>query len=218
MEKETEEEEKEMSPEFRTRGKGKNRKVYPINEKTKSKNFRMKAGKAATPKKSAQQIANKKWKKAWDQYQAGEITQEQYYRRADRYERERKRAEAPTRNSVMSTMKQRAIAQGAPTSDSRGYNGWTNWDTWETMLLLDNTQKSNQWLDAWNKNWTKKIKAGTFDPEKAETVVAKYLVPAARGRKSLSWAVGPRFTSDDRIDPKKVNKAEIVHNIIAREE
>jgi mRNA-degrading endonuclease YafQ of YafQ-DinJ toxin-antitoxin module len=33
------------------------------------------------------------------------------------------------------------------------------------------------WLLSWNKNFRRKIKNGTFDMEKAKTVVRMYLVP-----------------------------------------
>jgi hypothetical protein len=82
------------------------------------------------------------------------------------------------------------------------------------MLVLENTQRSNKWLDEWHNNFAKKIKAGKFNHDEAEKAVTNYIIPAARGRKSLSWAVGNDFTPDSNIDPKKVNKAEVVNSIL----
>ena len=121
----------------------------------------------------------------------------------------------PSQEEILSRMEQRAVEQGRPADEAQRYNGWSNHDTWNTKLLLDNTQETEKWEHAWGKNWLRKIKAGTFDPEKAELVVSKYLVPTARG-KNKRFA-GPDFTPDPDIDPKKVNKAEIVHSIISEE-
>lgn len=96
------------------------------------------------------------------------------------------------------------------------FNGHTNWDTWETMLLLENTRESDRWLNNWSDNFNKKIKAGTFNPEEAEKAVEKYIIPAARGSQRFKWAVGRDFTPDENIDPKKVNKAEIVRRIVEK--
>ena len=40
---------------------------------------------------------------------------------------------------------------------SEKYNGWANWDTWETALIIDNSQSSYNWKQAWKKNLLKKI-------------------------------------------------------------
>jgi hypothetical protein len=84
------------------------------------------------------------------------------------------------------------------------------------MLLLDNTQESSRWLDNWAKNLGTKVEQGKFSFDEADKVVDKYLVPAARGAKGLSWAVGRDFTPDPDIDPKKVNKAEIITHLLDR--
>lgn len=122
------------------------------------------------------------------------------------------RVAAPGSDEVLRNIEQRSLAQGRPTEESKRYNGWSNWDTWETKLILDNTQETSRWEEAWGKNWHQKIKAGKFEPEKAELVVSKYLVPVARGKRK--WA-NADVTPDPQIDPKKVNKAEIVHSIIS---
>lgn len=124
----------------------------------------------------------------------------------------------PSKAEVLQEMRRREIAEGKPSTQAERYNGWTNHDTWNTMLLLENTQESDRWLGNWSKNFNRKIKAGAFKPEEAEKVVDKYLVPAARGSKSLKWAVGPDFVADPDIDLKKVNKAEIVRHIIEHDD
>lgn len=124
----------------------------------------------------------------------------------------------PSKAEVLQEMRQREIAEGKPSTQAERYNGWTNHDTWNTMLLLKNTQESDRWLSNWSKNFNRKIKAGKFDPVQAEKVVDEYLVPAARGSKSLKWAVGPDFVADPEIDPKKVNRAEIVRHIIEHDD
>jgi hypothetical protein len=98
--------------------------------------------------------------------------------------------------------------------DDETYNGWTNWDTWNTMLILENTQESYNWLQAWKLNWQRKMKRGVFNMTMAESVVTKYLVPAARGL-AISKRFGRDFVGDVRIDPKKVNKREIVEHILS---
>lgn len=158
------------------------------------------------PKKVASQMrinANNK-------YVAGRITRATWQKKM----READKLAAPSRDEVIQMMRKREIAQGLPKDPNKRYNGWANWDTWNTMLLLNNTQRSHRWLGEWSKNFNRKIKAGTFDPEKAETVVNKHLVPAARGARSKRWAVGEDFTADPDIDPKKVNKAEVIRHII----
>jgi hypothetical protein len=113
-------------------------------------------------------------------------------------------------------LNQKAKQSGSVSGDAQGYNGWTNWDTWNVMLLLDNTQESYRWLENWANNFGKKVEQGKFQIEDAEKVVAKYLIPAARGAKSFSYAVGKDFTPDPEIDPAKVNKAEIVEKLLER--
>jgi hypothetical protein len=97
------------------------------------------------------------------------------------------------------------------------YNGWRGgWDTWETALILENNQGTYKWIQAWQANFKKKIKSGKFDQAKAESVVAKYLVPVARGKgmaKRFDTAY-EKFTGDPEIDPAKVDKAEIVEWIL----
>jgi len=85
------------------------------------------------------------------------------------------------------------------------YNGWKNWDTWNMMLVLESDERANNNLMAWHKNFKRKIARGVFNQEKAESVVKKYLIPAAR-----------KF--DPEIDAKKVDKAEIVKYILEIEE
>jgi hypothetical protein len=102
------------------------------------------------------------------------------------------------------------------------YSGWTNWDTWNTMLILDNDERTSNWLNEWAKNFKKKKEKGKFDYEKAEKVVRKYLVPVARGNKSWVtdrqlYAGQIKFTGDKDIDPKKVNAREVVDAILERE-
>lgn len=107
--------------------------------------------------------------------------------------------------------------QPTPQPQDERYNGWANHDTWNVMLLLDNSEQSSRWLDSWAKNFKRKQKNGSFDQAKAESVVEKYLIPAAKGKKSLQWAVGRGFTPDPDIDASKVDKAEIVKAILERE-
>lgn len=144
-------------------------------------------------------------------YVQGKISQATWRAKMNRADR----LSAPNTDEVLNTMEKRSFEQGRPTDENQRYNGWSNHDTWNTKLLLDNTQETDKWQHAWGKNWLLKIKQGKFDPEKAELVVSKYLVPTARG-KNKRFA-GPDFTPDPSIDPKKVNKAEIVHSIISEE-
>lgn len=94
------------------------------------------------------------------------------------------------------------------------YNGWANWDTWATALYIDNAQSSYNWKQAWKKNLLKKKLKGKFDEQKALKVVDKYIIPTARGKGS--WAKHFNsierggFASDERIDPKQVDKKEIL--------
>lgn len=146
--------------------------------------------------------------KANDEYVRGQITEATWrskLRRADRIC-------APSTDEVLTTLEKRSIDQGRPTDFNKQYNGWSNWDTWETKLILDNSEETQRWQNDWGKNWHQKIKAGTFDPEKAESVVPKYMVPVARGKNKRFKMDGGE---DPDIDAKKVNKAEIVHNIIS---
>lgn len=115
--------------------------------------------------------------------------------------------------------KEKKKEEKIPEPRSEEYNGWTNWDTWNTMLLLENTQASDRWLDAWHKNFKRKIKSGKFDREKAKLVVKKYLVPTARGKGSFyKQFEKDGFTADPEINPDKVNADEIVDAIINKEE
>lgn len=146
-----------------------------------------------------------------EEYVQGKISEKTWRRKM----READRNSAPKTEEVLATMERRTVEQGKPADENQRYNGWSNHDTWETKLILDNTQSTERWQHDWGKNWLRNIKAGRFDPEKAEYVVDKYLVPTARG-KNKRFA-GPDLTPDPEIDPKKVNKAEIVHSIIAEE-
>lgn len=122
---------------------------------------------------------------------------------------------AQTLDSVIAEMEVREANQGKPKDHNKCYNGWTNYDTWATMLVLDNSQPSSRWLDAWRESFAKKIKAGKFDAEAAELVVKKYLVPVARGsKKPIFYDRYNEFTPETRIDPKKVNAAEIIRSLI----
>lgn len=94
------------------------------------------------------------------------------------------------------------------------YNGYKNWDTWETMMILENDEGTYKWLKSWGVNFGRKMKAGTFSKVQAETVVEKYLIPVARGKGRAKDFRG--LSTDPDIDPKKVDKAEIV-NIIIKE-
>lgn len=96
------------------------------------------------------------------------------------------------------------------------YNGWTNWDTWNTALVLDNTESTQRWLGEWAKNFHRKQKKGTFNMKLAEKVVEKYLIPVARGKGMAKRFSG--FQGDSEIDPKKVNKEEIVRHILELDE
>jgi hypothetical protein len=157
-------------------------------------------------KREASDLRNKYTSK----YAKGEISEKAWRQKCN----EADRIAAPSSDDVLITLEQRSLAEGKPATQEQRYNGWSNWDTWETKLILDNTQETSKWEEAWGKNWHQKIKAGKFDPEKAELVVSKYLVPVARGKRK--WAgCNMEGGVDPDIDPKKVNKAEIVHNIIS---
>lgn len=99
------------------------------------------------------------------------------------------------------------------------YNGWTNWDTWETALIIDNSKSSNDWKNRWRANFLKKKNKGKFDEMKAEKVVEKYIVPTARGKsqwaKHFNLVEQGRFATDSTINPKKVNKKELVKWILS---
>jgi hypothetical protein len=124
-----------------------------------------------------------------------------------------RKSSAPSLESVMSNIATKANSE----KGSQDFQGWTNWDTWELMLLLENSQPSSNWIDAWGENFAKKIQRGVFNLAEAEKVVAKYLIPIARGtRKPPFYDKYHEFTPDENIDPKKVNKAEVVHNILER--
>lgn len=95
------------------------------------------------------------------------------------------------------------------------YQGYSNWDTWETWTILSNSQPSYKWLLAWNRNFQQKAKLGKFDMKKAEDVVRKYLIPVARGTRKPPFSDPYKeFAVDSDIDPKKVNKKEIVKSIL----
>lgn len=142
-------------------------------------------------------------------YLRGDIS-EDTWRRHQNAERS---ASAPSFETVMSQVSEKANAE----KGSEDYQGWTNWDTWELMLLLENSQPSAKWIDAWGENFAKKIKQGKFSQDEAEKVVATYFIPVARGtKKPLFYDQYHEFTPDENIDAKKVNKAEVVHNILQR--
>lgn len=148
-------------------------------------------------------------KPTWERFVDGEISQATYNRLINA----EKRTGAPSIETVMSQISEKANAE----KGSQDYQGWTNWDTWELMLLLENSQPSAKWIDAWGENFAKKIKQGKFDQAEAEKVVATYLIPVARGtKKPIFYDQYHEFTPDENIDAKKVNKAEVVHNILQR--
>jgi len=60
------------------------------------------------------------------------------------------------------------------------------------------------------------MKRGVFSYPLAEKVVAKYLIPAARGM-AISKRLGRNFVGDKRIDPARVNKRQIVDAILELE-
>ena len=95
------------------------------------------------------------------------------------------------------------------------YLGYENWDTWNTLLILENDQRTYNWLWAWNKNWKRKVKKGTFDQARAESVVKKYLVPTARGTQKSRF---PGLVTDSDINPKLVSKKEVVEHIMEMDE
>ena len=142
-------------------------------------------------------------------YVRGEISEATWKKKLN----QEKRANAPTREQVLTQVREREKQQGHPIDHDKTYNGYTNWDTWETMLILENSQQSDRWLQSWRQNFDKKIKAGTFTPSEAEKAVDKYIIPAAR-RESSRQQFGRDFTPDANIDPKKVNKAEVVRMIL----
>lgn len=148
---------------------------------------------------------------ATDDYVAGRITEAAWRKKLN----EADRLAAPSKAEVLTQMELRENAQKPEGSPQGGYNGWTNWDTWETVLIMENTESTQRNMDAWNKNFNRKIKAGKFNPEQAEMAVGKYIVPVARGSKK--WH-DRGLVTDPEIDPKKVNKAEIVKHIIEYDE
>lgn len=164
---------------------------------------------SSSKKGKSSKMASSDWT---DKYIRGEIS-EQTWRRHMNADR---RANAPSIDDVLAVVGQRASEQGFPQNDNDRFNGWTNWDTWELMLLLNNSQPSYNWLEAWKKNFGTKINQGKFDPKMAEDVVRKYLIPVARGtRKPPFYDQYREFTPDSNIDPKKVNLAEVVHNMLS---
>ena len=87
------------------------------------------------------------------------------------------------------------------------YNGWHNHATWQTWLYVTNEQDTNRNVDAWRTNFHRKIRKGTFDCQKAEKVVKKYIVPMAN-------MVGKKYGDTERINAKDVDLGEIVNAII----
>jgi hypothetical protein len=89
-----------------------------------------------------------------------------------------------------------------PTSynHKRQVEGWSNWDTWETYLILRNSRENYMMLKSWAEKFSKKIKAGTFDPELAKKEIFKHLVPLAK-------------KEDPNITPKYVNTQDILEQI-----
>ncbi len=235
-----------MSTTFRSRGKGKNRKIYPISSHVKfayqghenwlpldsrtgasthakhAHDLFVEAGLKGDRKqqlaiKRALVSAGNKAKAAGNDDVAK--VYEMTYKDMNMIARQQKREQikkgaisVTTTNEAVAVMREREKAML-----NEDYNGYTNHDTWNTMLLLENTQESDRWLNNWSINWKKKIKGGRFNPEEAEKAVATYIIPAAKGKKSLQWAVGRDFTPDPDIDASKVNKAEIVRMILERE-
>ena len=99
-------------------------------------------------------------------------------------------------------------------TEDKTYNGWTNWDTWATALYIDNSQPANEWKNLWKKNLLKKQIKGKFDEQKALKVVDKYIIPTARGKgqwaKHFNKIERGGFATDPSINPKNVNKKEIL--------
>ena len=131
--------------------------------------------------------------KANDAYARGQIDGKTWRARLNKADK----ISAAEPHEVLRDLETRSYKEGKPL-DGTNYNGYANWDTWETKLILDNTEETQKWQNAWGKNWHQKMKAGKFDPEKAELVVSKYLVPVARGKRK--WAgcnMGGRSGSRD---------------------
>jgi len=87
-----------------------------------------------------------------------------------------------------------------------------NWDTMETIAILESNEQTQKWLVAWHKSFVQKIKAGSFDANKAMSVVNKYLVPVARGTRKM-WFDENRYKNPD-INPKNVDAAAVILNIL----
>lgn len=91
------------------------------------------------------------------------------------------------------------------------YQGYTNWDTWETVLIFDNDEFLYHYLELWKADFEKKIAKGIFSAKRAEKAINLYVVAVARGRRN-PWKA--HLTTDDEIDPNKVNKMEVLHHIL----
>ena len=85
------------------------------------------------------------------------------------------------------------------------YGGRSNWDTYETALILDSDESSYKRMEAFSEDFNRKLRNGTFDMNKAEYAVKKYLIPEAR-------------KGDPDIDPSKVNTRELVREIVKMKE
>jgi len=85
------------------------------------------------------------------------------------------------------------------------FGGRSNWDTYDTVLIIDSNESTQRLSENLAKDFNRRLRNGTFDMEKAQEAVRKYLVKEA-------------VKGDPEIDPSKVNTREIVRDMILNEE
>ena len=188
---------------FRTRGRGSTRKVFPL----------MTGGKQIPEYLQTLDPASEEYYKIRSQLPPPRELSEKARRERQRFHADQ--ANLPLRqnsdraNPNLST--EENLHQG-----NIGYNGWWNHDTWETFLILGNTEQTERWLRRdWKGSWERKMKSGRFDRDEAKFAIWKYIIPVAQGRgvaKSRFKLQEGEFDAD--IDRSKVNIDEILDAIL----